>query len=873
MSGRRLFRRSDEIDEEIQAHLRMAVQERMARGESRADAEFAARREFGNVTHVAEVTREMRGLMWLEGILQDVRYTLRLGRRSPGFVLAAISTIAIGIGATTAIISVVDSILLRSLPVAHPRELVALDARSRQGDRLNFSYPFFERLRDGKQVFSSVIAAEDGFRQQDVVTAAGGSADEARVQLVSGEYFSVLGVRPRLGRFFATSDDHVAGHAVAVVSYAFWSGRLGGDTAVVGRQLRIKDQPFTVIGVAPQGFFGHEVGRAPQIWVPLTTQPKFDNGSSYLPDPRTGWLRVMGRLGAAAPTPRAAEAALSVVRAREAPPGVASRLLPISITDARRGLPELREALTMPLRVLTGIAFVVLLVACANVANLLLARAVARQREVAIRLSIGASRRRLVRQFLTEGMTLSLAGGVVGVLLAWWGSRALLALLSNDGAALSVDLTPDGRLLASAIALTVMTAVAFSLTPALVATRGEVSNVLRQVRSSGNAGRLSRGVIASEVALSLLVLTGAVLFLQTLRNMRAYDLGYSTTGLVQFRIQVQNEPASGALRAEVQDRIGALPGVRGVTLGRVGFGSGISTTCCIAVQGHDHAASEDREVQTAGVAAGYFKVMRLHLRGRDFESREMTPGPAPTARVAIINEEFARRFFQDSDPIGKRFGWGDARDVADDVEIVGVARNGVYDDLRANPRPLVYFPSSAGALFTMRADQSPEMVAAMVRRELTALAPHATLGEFSSIHALVERTLSRERMLATLLSGFAFVAVALAAIGLYGLMSYSVAARTREIGIRMALGSTRFTVLVDEIRRAVAIAAFGVGLGIPVTLGAGRLIRSQLFGVSATDPLTLGATSVLLLLIAAGAACVPARRAFHVDPLVALRAD
>jgi predicted permease len=875
VSWRRLFSRdSDEIEEEIRAHLRMAIEERVARGEPLAAAEQAARLEFGNATHVAEVTREQGGRMWLETGAQDLRFALRLMRRNPAFSAAAVATIAIGIGATTAVFSLIDTVLLRSLPVARANELVVLDAVTRRGERQNLPYWFFEQLRDGEQVFAAVFAAQDGVLREEVAPPGGSDVKEARIQLVSGEYFQALGIRPYVGRLLEPADNRFAGgHPAAVVSHAYWSIRLGSDPSVLGRQLRIRDQPYTILGVAPRGFFGHEVGRAPDIWLPLMMQPTLDGGTSYLSDPRVGWLRVMARLGASARTPREAEVALAVVQARANPGVPAERRTRIAVTDARRGLPELREGLAMPLHVLQVIAIIVLVIACANVANLMMARSFARQREVTIRLSIGAGRRRLLRQFLTEGVVLGAIGGALGVLLAWWGGRGLLVLLSSDGVPLPIDVAPNTRLIAFALALTVTTVVGFSLLPAFSATRGEARESLRPDGFRVGARPLSPALVVSEIALALVVVTGAGLFLQTLRNLRGHDLGYSSEGLVQFEVRLDDRPATRPVSGLILARLGSLPGLHGATLATTGFGTGVSRTCCVAVEGHEHIPGEDREVQTVGVVPGYFETMRLPLRGRDFEAHEVTADPRHLPPVAIVNEEFIRRFLDGRDPLGQRFGWGTPPDVTFGIEIVGISKDASYDNPRAEPRPLMYYPSSAGDVFTIRSPASPDKFAAVLQGELRAIDRSAGVVGLASVEALVERTLGRERMMATLSSGFALIAVTLAVIGLHGLMSYVVIARTRDIGVRMALGASRVTVLFSELRRAVTLAVIGVGLGIPVALAAGRLVRSQVFDVAVDDPVTLGVTSILIIVVATGAALIPARRASCVDPVVALRSD
>jgi predicted permease len=839
----------------------------MRSGMPRAEAVRRARLEFGGVEAAREDCRQARGLQLYDQVRQDVRHAARQIRRSPGFAAVVILTLGLGIGANTAVFSVVDRVLLRSLPVARPHELVVLDAITPRGEVQNLSYRRFEWLRDQRAIFGAVFAAQDGFRRVDVLTPGSSQIEEARVQLVSGEYFQALGIQSQVGRLFTPEDDKVPlGHPVAVVSDAYWRVRLGAEPAVVGRSLNIGEYAVIIVGVAPPGFFGHEVERAPEIWLPLMMQPALDGGSSYLANPRVGWLRVMARLAPIA-TPEGADAAINTALSRDEP-GAAGRGR-IAVAEARRGLPEFRKEASFSLGVLAAIAVTVLLIACANVANLLLARAATRRREVAIRVSMGAGSRRLLRQFLTEGALLCGVGGVIGLVLAWWGSRLLVVFLSSAGSPIPLDLTADARLLTFALTLTAITVIASSLAPALSVTR---DGSARPDAVEGVRWRFTPAFIIAEVALSLMVVAGAALFLQTLHNMRTHDLGFSTDGLVQFEVMKNHRPPPVDATARILERLSSLPELGGVTLAHAGFGTGISRTCCVAVEGHVHADGEEREIATIGVLPGYFQTVQLPLRGRDFALHEATLNPRQLPRVAIVNEEFVRRYLDGRDPIGRRFGWGD-KDVSFDIEIVGVARNTYFEHLRERPRALMYFPSHAGEYFLVRATGSADAAAAAIADAVRAFDDATVVVGLSTIGELVERTFRRERMLATLSSGFAMIAAALAAIGLYGLMSWAVTARSREIGVRMALGASRLTVVVDELKRAARLASIGILAGLPMTLVAGQFIRSHVFGVSVTAPLTLAAASGVLLLVALAAAVLPARRAFAVDPMSAIRTE
>jgi predicted permease len=665
-----------------------------------------------------------------------------------------------------------------------------------------------------------------------------------------------------------------------VISYDFWKRRFGKNPGVIGTAIEIKAQSYTIVGVTPPDFFGDAVGRAPDIWIPLMMQPGFDRGVSLLVDPTVGWLRIMGRLNPDATEQHAASAlalVLSRLQSESTDLGSASRHLgSIAVSDGRRGLAVERERLALPLRLLAGLAAIVLLIACANVANLLVARASTRQREVDIRLAVGASRLRLIRQFLTEGVLLAAIGGALGLVIAWWGSRVLLVLLSPDGTPLSIDVTPNSRILVFATVLSLVNVLVFALAPALQASRTTRSLLIREVQGTGR--RMSAALVVSQVALSLLLLVGAALFVQTFRNLRTRDLGFESSTLLQFRVQAAASGYSAAQRPILSRRLlstlTALPSVQAAGAASSGFATGSSRTCCIVVEGHEHYQGEEREIQTIGVGPGYFRVLQLPLvRGRDFLPEEGSSEVSASARVAIVNEEFVRRYVENRDPIGQRFGWGEPPDVSYDIEIVGVARNAFYDDLRAPIKPLIYFPAPDGTLFVVRTTGAPSTAAITLQKALRNFDRNLEFSGINTIPSLVERTLIRDKFLAALSTVFGALAAALAAVGLYGITAYTVTARTREIGIRMALGAPASRVLLRELGYALRLALFGVAIGIPATLAAGRLIRYQVFGIGVGDPRTLAFTSGLLLLIAAAAAFWPARRASRIDPQITLRSD
>ena len=870
-----------EMDEELRGYLDAAAEQRMLAGVSREDATRAARAGMGSAEAVKDRIRDVGWESLVESFVQDLRYAVRMLRTSPGFAAVAVLTLALGIGANTAIFTLVDAVLLTALPVESPRQLVVLDVITARGEKQNLSYPLFERIRGDVDAFSGVFAALDGVDHMDVAgPGSSGRSEEAKVQLVSGEYFPVLGVKALVGRTLAPDDNRPGGEpGVAVLSYSFWQRRFAGDASVIGANVVVKRQPVTIVGVAPPGFFGEAVGRAPDMWVPLVMQPRFARGMSLLDRPNVGWLRVVGRLrpGASVSTADAALAvAVTRIQSEATDFSKYARRITVRSSDGSRGLPDFRERFSLPLRILAGIVSIVLLIACANVANLLLARATARQREMGVRLAIGAGRRRLIRQLFTESLLLASLGGAVGLFVAWWGSRVLLVLASSEPAPIPIDVGLNAHVLVFTSALSLVTVVVFGLAPALTVSRVDVGTALKLNAGTQTRARLSRSLLVTQVALSLVLLTGAALFGQTLRNLRMRDLGFSPDALVEIRIAPQ---ASGYkteqlpdLSRRLVDRLASAPGVESAAFTHAGFGGGISATCCVAVAGYAHEPGEDRQIRTLGVAPGYFRTLRLPLlRGRDFTAQDGRLDPNQIS-VAVVNEAFVRRYLDGRDPLGARFGWGDPPNVKYAVEIVGVVRDAVHEELREEIKPLVYFPFSWGDTFVVRAAGPPDAVVATLRREVQAVDGNLE-SSMRTVADTLDRAVVREKLLSRLATFFGILATALAGVGLYGLMAYAVVRRTREIGIRMALGAARGVVLRSEMRSAIRLVAMGITVGVPIALAVGRLIRSQLFGISGADPVTFAVAIAVLALVAGAAAYLPARRASHVDPMVALRWD
>jgi predicted permease len=884
-------RREQELEDEIQSHLDMQIEDYVRQGMSPDEARYAALRSFGGLDQIKEEYRDRRSLPLVETTLQDLRYALRVLRRSPGHTMVVVLTLAVAIGANTAIFSLVDAVLIKLLPVKSPEELVAIDLYNQRGERNNFSYPFFEQLRDRTRTFSGVFAAIDGTTTMDIDVAGPAQAAQpvqAEVQLVSGEYFPVLGVNAVAGRTLTTEDNQAVGaHPVAVISYGFWRKQLGADASIIGKGITIKNQPFTVIGVTPPEFFGESVGRAPDIWVPLMMQPQFDRGESFLGQANRGWLRVMARLepgGSNAQAQAALAVWLSQLQSDAGDLGRnARRLRNVEVVTASRGLSETRTKFSKQLWIMMAVVVVVLLIACANVANLLLARSTARAKEVAVRLAIGAGRWRLIRQFLTESLVLAAAGGVLGLLFASWGSRILLVLASEGTTPIPIDVSMNSRILGFTMLVSLITAILFGLMPALTASRQDVNTTLKISAAASPRLSLSRFLVIVQVALSLLLLTGAGLFVQTLQNLRSRDLGFAANRVLQVRL----DPHSGGYKEDqlpdlyrrLLEGIKSAPGIASASMADSGFRTGDTRICCIAVEGYQAGSPEDRQIRADRVTPGYFETMGLPiLVGRDFRPEDSNPQnkksgdkSAKSPKVAIINEVMARHYFGTANPIGKRFGWGDPPDVKYDTEIIGVAQNAIYGNLRGQTSALIYYPTTGGTLLLVRAANTPDAVASSIVREIKAIDQNVVISGVNTVPQLVDQALMLEKLLAKISGFFGSLALLLAAIGLYGVMSYAVARRTKEIAIRMALGAQPLRVRWMVLRETLVLVLIGVCIGVPSALAATRFISSLLFGLSPTSPITLLLVSLLMIVISSLAGYLPARRASQVDPMVALK--
>jgi predicted permease len=894
-------RRDEELDEEIRSHLRMAIRDRVERGETPEQAEAAARREFGNVGLVKEVTREMWGWTWLRQFIQDLRYGLRAMRREPGFTAVAVLTLALGIGANTAIFSLLDAVLLKSLPVREPEGLVLFGEGEEVGLTQHFpnastdlfSYPFYQQARQNKEVFSEVTAVQSiPWRVHGTVdtNGSGGELEQVDAQLVSGTYFSVLGVNAHLGRTFTDADDQTpGGHPVAVVSHAWWQRRMGGDAGAVGRNITIGRTAYTIIGVAPEEFFGTTVGQSPDVWVPLAMEaqlpPAHWNGRH---DPSFQSLYLIGRLRDGASVQQAG-AAVNLLfkqslqeRAGAQPPAARVQDIQrasVELTPAGKGLSQLRRRFSLSLRILMAFVLVVLLIACANVANLLLARAAARQREFALRLALGAGRVRLVRQLLAEGVLLAGLGSVAGVVLAWWGSSLLVAMASAGSQSLPLDVTPNLRVLGFTLLASLLSVIIFGVAPALRASRVEPNSALTGSRGVAHArpqSRFGKSLVVAQVALSLVLLVGAGLFVRTLINLQNVPTGFDQQNVLVLQLDTTTTGHEGErlgrLLREVEEKVKAVPGVRAASFSFVVFNQGQWTS---PAHTRDGAAPEgqNRSIRQNVVGPDYFAAMGIPLvLGRGF-------GPQDTdksQRVAVISEAMARRFFPQGSPLGKRFGTN-GPGSSEEIEIIGVARDARYGSLTEQMRPMAYYahaqrPQPLGN-FVLRFNGPQESVVPQVREAMREVARDLPVDEVVSLSEYIGRSLVQQKLVARLAAFFGLLALLLACIGLYGVLSYTVTRRTSEIGIRMALGAQRGHVLWRVLREALTLVLIGVGIGLLASLGATRMASALLFGLKPNDPLTVTSAALLLIAVAALAGYLPARRAARVDPMVALRSE
>ena len=821
-------------------------------------------------------------------LARDLRLTIRNWGRHPLFVLIAILTLALGIGANTALFTLTNAVLLKHLPVKNPQDLVVVGARDADGFSGEFSYPMYRALRDGNTVFSGVL----GRYGSSFSVSAGGAAEHVYGELVTGNYYQVLGVQPYLGRLIEPDDDRVpAGSPVAVLSYGFWQRAFGGDRALVGKEILLNGHRLTVLGVTPPGFYGTEMGADPAIRVPMAMAAVFTQPANRLASWRHRWITLMARLnpGVGANQARAASDVLCHQALEEElahqPPADAQRLRKnmgawhIDFRPGAQGFGRMQRMLAMPLRMLLGVTALVLLITCANLANLLLARAAQRQQEVAVRIALGASRPRLIRQFLTESALLALAGGGVGILAAFWMLPALLQFLPPD-TAIGRDLRPDLTATLFTLLLSVATGLVFGLAPALQATRAAVAPVLKSHAGAAGGDRRGRlfnlreALIVAQIALSVVLLVGAGLFLSTLRNLREIDTGFQRENILLASIAPAlsnySPERTRALASDVLDRIRKLPGVRAAGISEVGLITGAWDVNSIVVEGHAPEEAEAGGPQFNTIGPDYFRALRIpFVAGRDFSSGDHAAAP----KVAIVNETMARHYFPHGAAVGKRFAFAEPG-AKPDIEIVGIVKDSRYVDLREKTPRYVYLPVAQREPFSLtlhvHTAGDPLAMANTVRAMVRSLDPNLPVYDITTLEAQVDGSLSQQRLMASLTAWFGGLATVLAAVGIYGILAFAVARRTREIGIRMALGAEAADVL-SLLRQTAAMVLTGLLLGVAAAAVLGRLIASVLYGVKPLDPVVLVGACAMLAAMALAASYIPARRAALTDPLSALR--
>jgi predicted permease len=902
---RSLFRKSrveQELSAELRFHLGKLIEAKVAKGMTLEDARYAAQRELGGVEQIKEECRDMRRVNFIESLIQDIRYGLRMLARNPGFTAVAILTLALGIGANTAIFTLINALLLRSLPVQKPEELVLLGhgldrglvGEPQRGSWELFSYAFYQHLRDHNRVFQDVCAFQS-FEEGESVRA-GNNVASVPGRLVSGNYFSVLGVRPLLGRMLTPEDDTAGAPPAAVISYRFWSKQFSQDATVLGKTFSVNGTAFTIVGVAPPGFFGETLQTdPPEMWLPLATQPQVMQEESLLTPQGPYWLDIMGRLKPHA-TLEQAQANVSALLHGFLDEEVRSQVSTerwreikncfIVLTPGGKGLSELRESFTTPLYILLAAVGFILLIACANVANLLMARATARQREVSVRLALGASRSRLVRQFLTESVLLAMCGGAAGLLFARWGTLALVTRVANGAGYVPLSVSPDSRVLGFTLGVCLLTGILFGLAPALRVSHSDLTPVLKEsVRTpAGPGGRwgLSNLLVVLQVAVSLFLLVGAGLLVRTLRELENQDWGFAREKVLVVSIDPKRagyKPEQlPALYQQLLDRVNALPGVRSASLALYSWLSDMEVLQSVTVPGYTPQPDERTTVQVNLVGPRYFETEGMTLLlGREFDARDTEGSP----HVAVVNEALVRRFYFGQNPIGKTFHFQHLFNHGD-IEVVGVVKNAKYNNPRDDATEMVFLPvfqasrdvAQLGAYvgdLEVRTAGNPTSVAGGVRAAIAGIDKNLPVDKVTTLKELVERSLNEVILIAGLSSLFGLLAMLLACVGLYGVMSYAVARRTNEIGIRMALGARRSDVLGSVVGRGFRLTLAGVALGIAAAVPLARFLATLPIGVKPADPLTFFIVSLILTVVALIASYIPARRATKVDPMVALR--
>jgi predicted permease len=889
-------RKDSEMAEELESHLRMQTEDNLRSGMTPEQARRAALLKSGGVEPAKEACRDRRGLPVVETAIRDLHHALRLLARSPAFTVVAVLSLALGIGANTAIFTLLDQLMLRRLPVKHPEQLQMIwttgpNLGSNQGSRAS-SYPMYQDFQQRAPAFSYVFCRH----LTPLSISLGNQTERITGELVSGNYFQALGIGPALGRVFSPEEDDrvYKGHPVVVLSHQYWVARFGADAGVIGQKILVNNYLMVVVGVSAAGFSGVAPARSPQIRIPILMKPLMTPGSDNLGNRRNQWIQIFARRKPGY-TIESAQASLqpllsAILRTelespalRDAPQRDRDRFLARKVLteSAANGYSALPTSYSTALLVLMSMVGVVLLMACFNVASLLIARAAARQKELAMRLAIGASRAQLLRQLLLESAVLAVAGGATGLLLSVMMVRGLLRFLPANGMLATLRADPDWRILAFNAALALATALLFGLAPAGQALKVDLWTALKEAAGSvgGSRGsvRLRKSLVTAQVAFSFLLVAGALLFVKTLLNLKEMNSGFRDIDkIVTFQIDPARSgyslPRLKAFYQQVLENVRSLPRVKSAGYAWIQVLSGREADWDVLVEGQ---RAEDRETQAYvnGLSPGYWRTLGVPLlEGRDFDDGDVDGRP----KVAIVNRKFASYFFGDRSPIGRRIGLDTGRGAKPDTEIVGLVEDSLYEGPRQGVRRQVFFPfpqmnQSVGAAFYVRTSADSGGIFGALRRKVGDLDATMPVYEMKTLADQFDETLGTERLSATLSAAFGVLATLLAAVGLYGVMALTVARRTREIGLRMALGARQGALLWMVMKEAFGLLGIGLALGIPCAFLLSRYVSSQLFGVAAADLGTAAVASLALAAVAAGAALVPARRASRIDPIQALR--
>ena len=877
---RAAWRRStfeDEMREEMRFHVEARAADLVRRGIARDEAARRARVEFGSVEKHKDEARASVGLRLLDEARADARYALRTFVRNKSFTATAVLTLALGIGANTAIFSLVDALMLRWLPVSEPQALVQVGFRSGPGGSAGgtFSYAIVRALDGERQIFSGVAGFNGGFT---FPVGAPGSADRVAGAVVTGGYYDTLGLTPAVGRLLTRDDDTPGAPLIAVASYGYWERQFARDPQIPGRVVLMNGVPATIVGVSPRGFVGANVGTIADLTIAVAAFPLVLPEMAPILGPGNFWLRVLARpqpgISASEAQARLVTAWPQLAEGVVAPAWPANRKKDIvdaavQLSPGGTGWSYLREMYVWPLQVLMTVVGVVLLIACANVASLLLARAAARQKEIAVRLAIGAGRGRIVRQLLVESVLLAFAGAACGIALASMAGRVLLDRLSTGPTTVELDLTPNWHVLAFTASVAIVTAIIFGLAPALQATRCGPSSALKEeARSTASRSKLLPWLVTAQVALSLVLLVGAGLFVRSLQNLQRFDAGFARQGVLLVDLDGKRPTWTTELLEEVR----RMPGVAAASISTHTPLSG-STWSEAVVPAGQPLPNRDNAV-FIGAGPGFFGTMHIPvLSGREFTGRDS----ATSLAVAVVNERYAQRHFPDRNPVGQRLT-ARLSGAPRDLEIVGVVKNTNTQSLRTAPPAIVYLPfaqlpgnrQERAATLEIRTAGGLADVTPALRQALQSRFPEAAV-TVSALSAQVDASIVQERMMATLAGGFGLLALGLASVGIYGLLAYGVARRTKEIGIHMALGAQRRRVIALVLHGARRSLLIGLAIGLPVAIGGSRWVESMLFGLKPTDPVAIGAAVLLLATVAHIAAYLPALKASRVDPLVALK--